>query len=303
MKKSLDFDLGQGGNMTGMVLGIHFPSPATIVVLDNKKYETATIEYCKKNSRAFKIDNPKVNLEEILTRWETTRRIPPYPCVPREIWRWIQPIWQEKGIDPKKDHYGLPAGKIDQHWIDQHPEDFFDYAMAAEFVEETERVIVRAITMPDGKTIRISLFKRLMLLRSKNRETKDFDFEHYFFHVLEADGEWGQKGYPGETEPPEIVQITSLFPPNYRNRERKWPEGGIDLYPKHGFGVKMSLRDLVNNQAKEEYRPALAHIEKFFPREAKDVGLIEELETEPTLNLSDEEVWKRFTEKAGVKRL
>lgn len=289
--------------MAGMVLGIHFPSPMTIVVLDNLKFKTAIIKYCRKYNKAFKKDDPNADLEEILTKWENTRRTPPYLCIPQSIWRWIQPEWQEKGIDPKKDHYGLPAGKIDQHWIDRQPNDYFDYAMAAEFVEETERIIVREVKNRDGNIERISLFKRLVLLRSRNRETNDYDFEHYFFHVLEADGEWGQKGYPEETEPPEIVQITSLFPPDYRNKERKWPEGGIDLYPKHGFGVKICLRELVYNQNKEEYRPALEHIEKFFRREAKDVGLIQELETEPTLDLNDDEMWEHFTRGRGIKKL
>lgn len=287
-----------------MVLGIHFPAPNTLVGLDNLKFKTRAIDYCRTNKKAFERDNPKIDLEEILTKWEKTRRTPPYACVPREIFNWIMPRWTRERINPKKDHYGLPAGKIDQFWIDQFPKDYFDYTMAAEFVEETEKVIVREIKNTDGEVIdRISLFKRLALLRCKNRETDDYDFEHYFFHILDADGEWGTKGFPGETEPPEIVQITSLFPPDYRNREGKWPDGGIDLYAKHGFGVKLCLRELVNNQGKEEYKPALAHIERFFPREAKDVGLIEELEAEPTLNLSDEEIWKKFTEKSGVKKL
>lgn len=290
--------------MAGMVLGIHFPSPTTIVNLDNTKFRTAVMKYCKKNSRAFEKDNPGVNLEEILTKWEQTRRTPPYPCVPQPIWHWIRPRWEHEGVYPKKDHYGLPAGKIDQFWIDKQPNDYFDYAMAAEFVEETERVIVREIINDDGEVVdRVSLFKRLALLLCKNRETGNYDFEHYFFHILEADGQWGTKGYPEETEPPEIVQITSLFPPDYRNKEGEWPKGGIDLYPKHGFGVKLCLRELVRNQGKEEYLPALEHIEKFFPREAKDVGLIEELESEPTLNLSDEEIWEHFTKGKGIKKL
>lgn len=292
--------------MSGMVLGIHFPTPNTMVCLDNLKFKTRAIDYCRANKKAFEKDNPKINLEEILTRWENTRRTPPHFCVPQPIWNWILPRWQREGIDPKKDHHGLPAGKIDQHWIDKFSKDYFDYAMAAEFVEETERVIVREIRNSNGELVeRVSLFKRLALLRCKNRETGDYDFEHYFFHILEADGQWGQKGFPGETEPPEIVQITSLFPPDYRNREGKWPDGGIDLYPKHGFGVKLCLRELVHNQHREEYLPALTHVEKFFPREAKDVGLIEELEADPTLDLNDEKAWQRFIEreKNNIKRI
>ena len=287
--------------MAGMVLGVHFPSPATVVVLDNTKFKTEAINYGRKYGREFKQDNPQSNLSEMLKDLETRRRIPPHPCIHGVLWHWIKSRWRDKGVDPKHDHYGVPAGKIDQHWIDAHPEDYFDYAIAAEFVEETERIIVREIKNSTGKTERVSLFKRLMLLRSKNRESGIFDYEHYFFHILEADGKWAEKGYPGETEAPEIVFTTNLYPPTYRDKEGQWPLGGIDLYPKHGFGIKACLRELVHNQGKKEYMPALLHMEKLFPREAKDVGLIQELETEPTLNLNDEELWERFTK--GVKKI
>lgn len=288
--------------MSGMVIGIHFPSPATVLVLDNTKFRTEAIRYSKENSREFKKSNPKANLSEILKELERRRRTPPYPSVPHTLWHWLKSRWKNEGIDPKHDHYGLPAGKIDQYWIDQHPDDYFDYAMAAEFVEETKKIIVRAITNGAGETVRISLFKRLVLLLSKNRETELFDYEHYFFHILEADGEkWAEEGYPGETEPPEVVPITSLYPPNFRDKARKWPEGGIDLYPKHGFGVKLCLRELVHKQGQEEYRQSLEHMEKFFPREASGVGLTQNLEPNPTLNLNDEELWAHFTQ--GIKKI
>lgn len=287
--------------MAGMVLGIYFTDPEYIAVLDNTKFKTETIKYCRKNARYFKQNNPSVNLEKILTELENTRRIPPHPCIPPEIWRWIKPIWKKENIDPKPDHYGVPAGKIDQFWIDQYPKDFFDYVMAGEFVEETGKSIVRAVTNSDESTTRICLFKRLMLLLSKNRETGLFDYEHYFFHILEADGKWNIKGYEEETEPPEIIKITNLYPPNYRNKSGEWPKDGIDLYPKHGFGIKVCLRELVHIEGKNEYLTALEHMEKFFPREAKEVGLIQELESEPTLDLNDEELWLRATK--GVKQI
>lgn len=294
--------------MSGMVLGIHLPTPNTIVVLDNLKLKDTAIKYCRKNIKTFEKENPGIDLEKELKKWEATRRTPPYPCVPQIIYRWIRPRWDKRNenIDPKHDHYGLPAGKIDQYLVDLHPKDFFDWALVGEFVEETGKSAIREIRNSiDEVVARISLFKRLALLRCKNRETEDYDFEHYFFHIIEADGTWNTEGFLGETEAPEIVQITSLFPPDYRNREGKWPEGGIDLYPKHGFGVKLCLRELVRNQGREEYLPALTHIEKFFPREANDVGLIYELEAEPTLNLNDEEAWKRFLdrEKSNIKRI
>ena len=287
--------------MPGMVLGIHFPDSNSIPLVDNTKFKTRAIKYVHEYGREFKRDNPRVNLGEILKNWENSRRIPPHPCVPQEIWRWIRPRWQEEGIDPKHDHYGVPAGKIDQHWIDQFPDNFFDYAMAGEFVEETGRSIVKTITNSSGKVDRFSLFKRLFLLVSQNRETGIYDYEHYFFHVVETVGEWNKLGYEGETEAPEIIQIKNLYLPNYRDRDGKWPSGGIDLYPKHAFGVKACLRELVHNQGREEYRKSLEHMEKFFPREAKDVGLIQELEVEPTLNLNDEEMWDRFTK--GIKKI
>lgn len=286
-----------------MVLGIHFTGPEHIILVENIKYKTEIMIYLKKYKKEFKINCPEVNLEKILNDWENVRRIPPYPCVPPEIWHWIRPRWQKENIDPKHDNYGVPAGKIDQDWINQYPKDYFDYAIAAEFVEETEKIIVRATTNSAGDIIRISLFKRLMLLLSRNRETGLFDYEHYFFHVIEADGEWAKNGFPEETGPPEIIPIKNLYPPGYRDKIGKWPENGIDLYSKHGFGVKACLRELVHNQGKEEYRPALAHMEKFFPREAKDVGLIKELEAEPTFDLSDDERWENFTKGKGIKKL
>jgi len=289
--------------MAGMVLGIHFPDPRRIALVPNIKFQTEAIKYLQNHRGKFKKEVSLVDLNKEVGELQNRRRVSPHMIyIPPKIWHWVRARWQEENINPKHDHYGLPAGKIDQIWIDQYPNDYFDYAMAAEFVEETERIIVRSITKSDGEIVRVSLFKRLMLLLSKNRETGDFDYEHYFFHIEEADGNWATKGFPEETGPPEIVPITSLFPPNYKNTEGQWPEGGIDLYPKHGFGVKFCLRELVR-EGKTEYQPALEHIEKFFPREAKDVGLIQELEAKPTLNLSDEELWRHFTQGQGIKKI
>src|SRR3989344_5437956 len=131
--------------MAGMVLGIHFTDPGHVALVDNIKFKTEVIKYVENHSKEFKKDNPSVDLAKIIKTWQNLRRTPPYPCVPREIWHWIKPRWQRERIDPKHDHYGVPAGKIDQYWIDQFPKDFFDYALAAERVEETETNIYKEV--------------------------------------------------------------------------------------------------------------------------------------------------------------
>ena len=145
--------------MAGMVLGFHLTSPQHIIALDNTKFKTEIINYVRNHSKEFRKDNPSVDVTEIIKIWQSSRRTPPYPCVPREIWHWIKPLWQRERIDPKHDHYGVPAGKIDQYWIDQFPEDFFDYAISAEWVEETETNIFQEVETA-GKTSRIPLFER-----------------------------------------------------------------------------------------------------------------------------------------------
>lgn len=278
--------------MAGMVLGIHFPDPQHIAVVFNIKQKTEALKYVERNEIDFKKENPYVDFQAVVSKLKNSRRIPP------QMWKWLWPRWQKESIDPKHDHYGLPAGKMEQYWRDKYPNDYFDYDMAEEFVEETGKKIVREIKTNNDKIIRISLFKRVIMLYEKDRENEKVDYENHFFHILEADGEWNKEGCPEETEAPEIVPIIKLFPPKFR----PWPLNGIDFYPKHALGLKICLRQLMREQSKEEYLPALKHIEKFFPREAKDVGLFEEIkDTEPTFDLTDEEVWLRATQ--GIKKI
>lgn len=279
--------------MAGTVLGIHFTDPQHIVVVFNIKYKTEVIKYIARHERDFKKNNPTLNFNEVMRELKLCRRISP------RILQWIQPRLRKENINPKHDHYGLPAGKIDEYWITLCPTDYFDYAIAAEFVEETEKSIVREVEINKKRT-RISLFKRIVMLYSKNFENGKNDYENYFFHILEADGEWGKQGFPEETEALEIVPITNLHPPGFK----PWPKGAFDFYIKHGLGVKICLRQLVHEQGKEEYRSALEHMEKLFPREAKDIGLFEEIKPpEPTLDLSDDELWEHFIKGKEIKKL
>lgn len=293
--------------MAGTTLGAYMPpnQPLSLVLNWNIKTQTSLINYLNK----YKKERPATITEERIRGLEAQQKL---MKIPGDIWYWVKPRWQKEGIDPKPDAYGLFGGMIEQWEIDQHPTDYFDYRMASEAVEETGLIIVRQLQ--NGE--RVSLFRRVCLVYGKNKQQgggkiyekfnhkeiealknpsqeKGHTYEVYFFHILEADGALRDTGFPGETRAPEIIPITSLYPRNSQVEGANW------FYPKHAFGLKILLRQLIEH-GKIEYKEALAHLEKQSCYD-HSLGFQEFPELIPTLDLSDEETWLRATQ--GIKRI
>ncbi|MEK7503244.1 MAG: hypothetical protein AAB556_02250 [Patescibacteria group bacterium] len=304
--------------MAGTTLGIYMPpeQPLSLVLNWGIKTQTTLCNYLDE----YKKDLPSWITNERIKDLREQRKLK----IPGDIWHWVKPRWQKEDIDPKPDAYGLFGGMIEQWEIENHPNDYFDYRITSEAVEETGLIIVRelkyhngkSILDPDGKPKRISLFRRICLVYAENKkqgggkvyekfnhktiealrnpnQEEGHTYEVYFFHIMEADGTLSTEDHKGETRAPEIIPITSLYPRNSQVEGANW------FYPKHAFGLKILLRQLIK-EGKNEYKEPLAHLEKEFQHDDR-LGFVEFADSTPTLDLSDEDAWLRATQ--GVKKI
>lgn len=304
--------------MAGTTLAAYMPpeQPLSLASVWNIKKQTTLVNYLEEYKREWPSFITEKRIRELREQHKLMR-------VPPDIWRWIQPRWQSERIDPKPDAYSLFGGMIEDWEIKKYGKDAPEWRVASEVVEEAGLVIVRELKRPDGTSVldsegnpkRISLFRKFCLVYGENKKEgggkvyEKFDhktieglknpnqeeghtYEIHFFHVLEADGILRDTGYPGETRAPEIIPIASLYPLGSQIEGANW------FYPKHAFGLKILLRQLIE-KGQTEYKESLTHLEKHFTRDGK-LGFRECPESIP-LPVTDEEAWLRATK--GVKRI
>ncbi len=205
--------------------------------------------------------------------------------VRKEILQWVFQRFGKEGIrTPKPDKYSLIGGMILESEIKQYPDDYFDYAFAREFVEESGLMVVR-----EENGVRRSLFERVVEFYEEDRETPGKDYENFFFKVLSADGELQTTGVEDETTAPLFVSINLLNPGNF--------------YPKHAEALIILLQRLVkeNKLHRDIYQESLSRLQGIFAPSRRLRSMPEV--RNPTLNLDNNDLWAKFTGQKGIKKL
>jgi len=156
--------------MSGSVRAIYLPpeQPLYVGVSWEIKTKTTLLNYL----REYKKEWPKFITEERVKSLEAEQKL---KHIPGDIWHWTQPRWQKEGIDPKPDAFGLWGGMIEQWEIDKYPNDYQDHRLSYEMLEEAGPSVVQELKNLDGSSVldengkskRISLFRRICLSRHR----------------------------------------------------------------------------------------------------------------------------------------
>jgi len=284
----------------GMVLAIYMPDELHLLVVQGRETEDALIDYMRQYFKdlpnnmkdAFHKYNKIWSNKNLTEREQFVRSRAAYTA----IRQWLNKERAKRADvpNPKRDRLGLVGGKIWPDEFTDHPNDYGDWALARETVEESGLIVV-------DKDTKSNLFHLVGRYWEQDHDAPvgNFTYENLVYWVNEAQSaEKDQMGFP---KPHDRGVKEETFAAFYIDVKKLGPH---NFHRKHAQIVRDALRKRTELEYGWHYRPALEHFEAAFPViNSLRKERVETLETEIECanNASDEEEFAKAM--AGVKPL